>query len=204
MTTYPVSMPNNCIQSAVITMEFATVATDSPFSFASQAFNWGGARWRIDFNPPPLKRDAINEWAAFVLSLRGQFGTFLAGDPSQTSPRGVGGGTPLVQGGGQSGGTLVIDGAPLSTTGWLKKGDYFQLGTGASSRLYKLIEDADTNGSGETTLTFVPDLRTPPADNAALTITNCKSVFRMDDSAASWAANNNGTWSLSFTAREAI
>lgn len=205
MTTYPVNMPTVAgIQSAVLSMDNATSLTASPFSYAQQAYNWGGARWRIDFTPPPMRRADAEEWIAFTLSLRGQFGTFLAGDPSATTPRGSAGGTPLVNGGGQSGGTLVIDGCPINTTGWLRKGDYFQLGSGSGARLYKLIEDANTNGSGQTTLEFVPNLRTPPNDNAALTTTNARGLFRLDSNSTSWSANPDGTWRISFGAVEAL
>ena len=150
-----------------------------------------------------MKRDTAEEWIAFALSLRGRKGTFLAGDPSGRIPRGVGGGTPLVKGAGQTGSTLLLDGCPISTTNWLKKGDYFQLGTGSSARLHKLIENANTNASGEVTLEFVPTLRTSPADNAPLIITNAKGLFRMDSNTVPWTADGNGQfYSYSFTATE--
>ncbi len=205
MTTYPVSMPNNNIESAVLKMQFANAMTESPFSYESQVYDWGGEKWAIDFTLPVMKRDTVEPWIAFALSLRGMKGTFLAGDPSATSPRGVGGGTPLVKGAGQSGGNLLIDGAPISTTGWLKAGDYFQLGTGLTSRLYKLISDANTNGSGEVTLDFVPDLRSSPADNAALTISSAKGLFRMTSNEVPWTADSKGKiYQFSFQATEVI
>lgn len=204
MTTYPVDMPSNvAMESIVMSMEFVNTITRSPFSMASQVYDWGGMAWKIDGSLPIMKREIAEEWIAFALSLRGVKGTFLAGDPSGGTPRGVGGGTPLVKGAGQTGSTLIVDGCPVSTSGWLKKGDYFQLGSGASSRLYKLIEDADTDVSGECTLEFVPTLRGSPADNSALTITNAKGVFRMDSNTVPWTADGRDKiYRYSFTATE--
>lgn len=205
MTTYPVSMPSNNIEAAVLKMQFANSMTESPFSYDAQIYDWGGEKWSIDFTLPIMKRDVVEPWIAFALSLRGMKGTFLAGDPSGTTPQGVGGGTPLVNGAGQTGGNLIIDGAPISTTGWLKAGDYFQLGTGLNSRLYKLISDANTNSSGQVTLDFVPDLRSSPADNAALTINSAKGLFRMVSNEVPWTADSKGKiYHFSFQATEVI
>lgn len=205
MTTYPINLPSNHITSMVLTMDFANALTESPMSFASQVYDWGGVRWRLDFTLPPLHREDAEEWIAFLLALRGRKGTFLAGDPSGGTPRGVGGGMPLVKGANQTGQTLLIDGAPISTTGWLKKGDYFQLGTGLTSRLYKLIEDVNTNGSGEATLEFLPSLRSPSVDNATVTITNAKGLFRNSESSTAWTADAAGkVFYMSFAAMEAL
>lgn len=205
MTTYPVSMPSNNIESAVLKMQFANAMNGSPFSFISQVYDWGGAKWVIDFTLPLMKRETVEPWIAFALSLRGMKGTFLAGDPSAQTPRGVGGGTPLVNGASQTGSALIIDGAPISTTGWLKAGDYFQLGTGVNSRLHKLISDANTNGTGQVTLDFVPDLRSSPADNAAITITSAKGVFRLASNETAWTANSAGRiYNFSFQATEVL
>lgn len=205
MTTYPIEMPTlGGIESIVLSMEFVNAVSKSPFTLGSQVYDWGGMAWKIDSTlPSKMKRDTAEEWIAFALSLRGRKGTFLAGDPSGRIPRGVGGGTPLVKGAGQTGSTLLVDGCPISTTNWLKKGDYFQLGTGSSARLHKLIENANTNASGEVTLEFVPTLRTSPADNAPLIITNAKGLFRMDSNTVPWTADGNGQfYSYSFTATE--
>lgn len=204
MTTYPVAMPsNNAIESIVLSMEFVNSVTRSPFSMVSQVYDWGGMAWKIDATLPIMKREIAEDWIAFALSLRGRKGTFLAGDPSGGTPRGVGGGTPLVKGAGQTGSSLLVDGCPVSTTNWLKKGDYFQLGTGATSRLHKLIENATTNGAGEVTLEFVPTLRSSPVDNAPLTLTNAKGIFRMDSNTVPWTADGKDKiYRYSFAATE--
>lgn len=190
MTTYPVAMPSTThIESAVLSMDFSVGMTESPYTYNQQTYNWGGARWRIDFSPPFMKKDEAEEWICFLLSLRGRLGTFLAGDPTGKNPRGVGGGTPLVNGGGQTGGQLSVDGAPVSTANWLKKGDYFQIGTGLAARLYKLISNASSNASGQVVLDFVPDLRISPNDNVAVIINDPKGLFRSTSNSPTWSAD---------------
>lgn len=205
MTTYPVSPPSNGYTSVALTVEFANSMTESPFNFSGQVYDWGSARWRMDFTLPSREHDYMEDWVAFALSLRGQRGTFLVGDPSRINPRGVGGGSPLVNGGTQTGETLIIDGAPVSTTGWLKAGDYFQLGSGATSHLHKLVSDVNTDSSGNATLDFVPPLRGSPADNAAITTVNCKGQFRLSSNQTPWTVDASGKIiHLSFTALEAL
>ena len=78
--------------------------------------------------------------------------------------------TPLVAGASQTGNTLDIDGCTISITGWMKAGDIFSLA--GSTKVYMLVEDANTDGAGATTLTFEPPIITAPADTEALTVSN--------------------------------
>ena len=78
--------------------------------------------------------------------------------------RGAYGGSPLVDGGGQTGNSLNIKNASASVTDWAKAGDIFRWG----GSIHILTTDADTDGSGDATLNFVPEIRTSPADNTAL------------------------------------
>jgi hypothetical protein len=66
--------------------------------------------------------------------------------------------------------TAEIDGMATSTSGILKAGDYFRF-TG-QEKVYMAVEDLDSDGSGEGTLTFEPPLRAIVADNAILIYDN--------------------------------
>ena len=114
-----------------------------------------------------------------MISLNGQQGTFLLGDPLGSTVRGVGTGTPLVKGASQTGNSLITDGWTASQTGILKAGDYFQLGTGSSSKLYKVLADANSDGSGDATFDIWPSINTAVANDSALTIASAKGVFRL-------------------------
>jgi hypothetical protein len=179
----------------------------SPFTFSRQVYDYGGRRWEADITLPPMKRADAEQWVAWLVSLKGQYGTFLLGDPASTTPRGLAAtfpGTPLVNGASQTGDTLVIDGASNSKTGWLLAGDYIQLGSGTSSRLYKVLEDVNTDASGNATLTIWPELRSSPSDNAAVTVSNAVGAFHLASNEVNWSVNEASIYGITFGAVEAL
>jgi hypothetical protein len=178
--------------------------SQSPFTAVQQVYRYTGQFWEADITLPPMKRADAEYWISFLLKLNGPYGTFLMGDPNGATARGVATGTPLVNGSGQTGNELVTDGWTTSTTGILKAGDYIQLGTGATSRLYKVLDDVNSDGSGNATLTVWPDLRSAPADNAAITVSNTKTTFRLNSAQTSWDINEATIYGLTFGAREAL
>jgi hypothetical protein len=149
----------------------------------------------------------MEPWVAFLLSLKGQYGTFLLNDPNCATPRGSAGstpGTPVVKGAGQTGDELDIDGLPLSATGYLLAGDYIQLGSGASATLHKVLANVNSNGSGEATLDIWPSLRSSPADNATVTLSSAKGVFRLANNVQQWEINNMSNYGITFDCVEAV
>jgi hypothetical protein len=178
--------------------------SQSPFTAVQQVYRYSGQFWEADITLPPMKRADAEYWISFLLKLNGPYGTFLMGDPNGATARGVATGTPLVNGAGQTGNELVTDGWTTSTTGILKAGDYIQLGTGATSRLYKVLDDVNSDGSGNATLTVWPDLRSAPADNAAITVSNTKTTFRLTSAQTGWDINEATIYGLTFGAREAL
>ena len=206
--TYPLTFPT---QTGVASVEFSATdvvsISESPFTLSQQTVRHAGARWATMIRIPPVKRSDSEYWNSFLLRLRGQFGTFLVGDPNGATPRGSASsaaGTPVVNGASQTGNELAIDGLPTSATGYLKAGDYIQLGGAASARLYKVLEDVNSNGGGEATLNLWPDLRSSPADGATVVVSNAKGVFRLTSNEAVWTINNAGFYSISFAAVEAL
>ena len=111
---------------------------------------------------------------------------------------------PFVNGASQTGDELNIDGASPDEDAYLKAGDYIQLGSGSSSTLHKVLADVSTNSAGEATIDIWPSIRTAPADNATVTIENCKGVFRLAQNVSSWSINNASTYGISFEAVEVI
>lgn len=206
--TYPLTFPTQTGVAAVeITATDVVSISESPFTFSQQVVRHAGARWSATIRIPPVKREDSEYWNSFLLRLRGQFGTFLLGDPNGATPRGSAAttaGTPRVNGASQTGNELAIDGLPTSVTGYLRAGDYIQLGSGATARLYKVLEDVDTNGSGQATLNLWPDLRSSPADNATVVVSGAQGVFRLATNDATWTINNAGFYSISFAAVEAL
>lgn len=203
--TYPLSLPTNKGLAKIrLTANNVVGVSQSPFTAKQQIYKYTGQFWEAEISLPPMKRADAEYWISFLLKLNGSYGTFLLGDPNGGTARGVATGTPLVNGGSQSGNELVTDGWTNSTTGILKAGDYIQLGSGSSSQLYKVLDDVNSNGSGQATLTVWPDLRTSPADNAAITVSNAKGVFRLSSNAQAWDINEATFYGMTFAAREAL
>lgn len=181
--TYPLSLPTDVAPVGVDWGKMSSVGqVESPYTLQQQVQEYSGERWVIDASFPRIPIESAGAWRAFFASLRGSLGTFLFGDPTMTQPQGaimqMVSPVPRVKGGSQTGNTLTIDGLANSITNAFKAGDWIQLGSGATSRLHMVVANANTNGSGETTLTIVPALRSSPADNDIITYLNCKGVFR--------------------------
>lgn len=207
MSTPPLlSLPSSsCIASVVMTLTRAVGVTQSPFTFEEQSYRWPGEMWSMEFALPPIVNRAVAaEWKSFALKLEGQYGRFLMGDPSARLPAGSGAGTPLVNGINQTGNTLVTDGWTPNQQGALLPGDYIQLGTGASSKLHMVTNTVNSDGAGNATLEFVPALRTSPADNAPIVISDAKGVFKLTNNSFSWQVSPGGIYRISFSAQEVV
>lgn len=202
MTQPLLSLPEIAkVANVVMTLTRTTGISQSPFTREEQAFKWPGEFWSVSFNIPPVtKRSDASEWMAFGAKLEGTYGHFLMGDPAHKLPSGNVSGTIQVDGAGQTGNTLL-------TKGWsgnLKKGDYFQLGTGASSRIYMLTDDTDSDESPGPYLTFVPALRSSPLNEQEVIVNNPVGVFRSVDDSFSWSVEPGPVYRFSFQAVEVV
>lgn len=206
--SYPLNTPTNIgIANITLSAENAVALSQSPFTFQQQVVAHPGQRWAASVSLPPMKRQDAEYWIAFLLSLKGQVGTFLLGDPNCVAAQGSASttpGTPVVSGGGQTGGTLVIDGLPFSATGYLLPGDYIQIGSASTTQLYKVLTQVNTDGSGGATLDIWPDLRSSPADNATVVVANTKGRFRLRENVQQWQINEISSYGITFDCVEAI
>ena len=80
--SYPLSTPTNktIAEIRLIARNVVGVST-SPFTLKQQTYQFSGQRWEADIQLPAMQRDNAEEWVAFLMSLYGQKGTFLLGDP---------------------------------------------------------------------------------------------------------------------------
>jgi hypothetical protein len=108
---------------------------------------------------------------AFILKQRSQMESFTFVPPTVYNSLGVASGVISVNGAISAGVTSVaIDGMANSTSGVFKAGDYFRF-TG-QNKVYMVMADVSSNGSGAGTLTFEPPLRTAVSDNVVLIYSN--------------------------------
>jgi hypothetical protein len=132
-----------------------------------QARQIDGQRFRMTISFPPMSRAEFSPINAFIIKQRSQLETFTYAPPTISSPLGVASGVIRVNGAILAGVTSVaIDGMANSTSGVFKAGDYFRF-TG-QNKVYMVMADVASNGSGQGTLTFEPPLRTGVSDNAIL------------------------------------
>tara|TARA_R100000654_G_scaffold50387_2_gene76579 strand:+ start:2021 stop:2674 length:654 start_codon:yes stop_codon:yes gene_type:complete len=207
MTTYPATFPSIVPVSTNFRINRIVGVTESIFTASQQVFQYSGEYWEVDLQMPPMRTSTARAFVAFLVSLRGYYGSFYLGDFDARTPLGTASssaGTPLVNGASQTGNSLVIDGATSSQTGYLKAGDYIQIGSGSSQRLHMVVADANTDGSGNATLSIEPALRVSPADDTAITVSNTKGVFRLSSNTTGWDTNSASTYGISFTAREVV
>ena len=178
--TYPLAFPTATGVARLRGVYRSVVGVgESPFTFQKQTAEWDGQRIEYDITLPAMTRANAMAWEAFFLKLNGQAGTFLMGPPHETTNRGSFGGTPMVNGASQTGNTLAIDGASNGVTNWIRQGDWIQTGTGSTSRLRKQLDDANSDGSGNVSLTLWPAIRTALDDNAAIVTSAPKGIFRL-------------------------
>lgn len=201
--SFPLSLPTT---PGVIRVSFSSVSAvgvnRSPWTFQTQVQEHPGQSWTAEVTLPIMERSTAEDWISFLLSLNGQSGTFLLGDPAGAEPRGVAVGTPKINGAhAAQARTLTTDGWQISTTGILLKGDYIQLG----NRLFKILEDADSDGSGNSTLEIWPGLREAVADNETILTTGCRGLFRLATNIVPlFNVDDAKLYNVSFGAVEAI
>lgn len=204
--SYPLSLPSSGFRSINLRAVDAVGVTESPFTFQADVQHFGGQQWQADIELPPLKRggsDEAEDWVAFLLSLKGRYGTFLMGDPAGATPRGTWAGSPQVMGAHAAGASaLALDGFTAGAT--VKKGDYVNTGSGSTTHLYKSLVDGTANGSGELTIDIWPNLRTALADNDAIVSTSALGLWRLASSARSWDIGLAKIYGIRFVAVEAF
>jgi len=188
------------IESSVFGLRSNTQIFISPLNQATQRIELSGAKWIVTYNLTLHKRAEIAELQSFLLRLRGQANTFFGFDPDAKTARGVATGTPKVQGGSQTGTSLITDGWTISTTGILKTGDYFTV----NNELKQMVADVNSNVSGTATLTFEPPLRNAPVDNADIDVSQASAIMRMTSDEAIWDVDRRNLYKITFSGVEII
>ena len=191
--SYPISIPDtNSIVQFNLDAQNAVAYSRSPFTFAGQTHAYAGQIWQLDATLKPMRRSQAEPWIAMLTSLRGQFGTFLIGDPLACNPRGTATTATISGSAGDNSVTATLNGSLLA-------GDYIQLGSANTSTLHKVL--VDRSGSG--TMEIWPALREDQS-SASATLTNTVGKFRLSSNSISRPSDSRGIYSISFSAMEAI
>ena len=196
--SYPLSLPSvSGIRGIELRAVNAVAYSQSPFTFAGQAHAYPGQMWQADITLPAMAAQNAEQWVAFLLALRGRFGTFLLGDPSRTSLRGTATAASIT---GSAGDNTVS--ATVTAGQTLLAGDYIQLGSASTATLHKVLVNYTGTGSAAD-LEIWPALRVNRTA-ATATISDARGVFRLTSNEQSWSINEARIYGISFSAMEAI
>lgn len=142
-----------------------------------------GDRWVASLTMPPVTGEDARLLTTFAMRVSEVGGSVLLPMFGYTFP-GVAGLTPLVNGAGQSGSTLNIDGLPPNETGIIPAGARMGL---ATNQVVWVAADADSNGSGEAAVTLTTPIRTSPDENSAVDLYTPKVACILPEGFAEWA-----------------
>jgi len=171
----------------------------SPLTNAIQTSSRKGSLWKASLQFNNLSGADRKVMQAFLVKLNGQEHRFTLHDHSHTR-RGAGGGTLRVNGGTQSGTSLVCDGATASVANYLRSGDYISF----NNELHMIVADANSDGAGNITLSIAPPIRKTPADDTIVDYTVPVSGVFLLAGPASWQTTPSITSSFTIEAVEDV
>jgi len=202
MPTYPLAFPvSPGLEGAKMTLARRTSTATSPFTGSEQRSEWPFALWVVKATVPEIGVEnaaAIRDWRAFIVELRGQAGTFVLPVPGIVGPSTNYSGTQGLVNGASQLGTSIITDTWTPNTPILNRGDYFRLGT----TLKMCMADVSSNGSGQATIVFEPEIITAPANNSAVDLADPSAIMRMTSDTTSWDVRGPVLHTFSFEATE--
>ena len=204
--TYPLTIPSSPYYSkSTWALQRKTAISVSPFSGAQQIFEYDYALWMATLTLPSMKRSDAANWQAFILKLHGRKGTFLLGDPDARTPRGtISGGVTLGANASVGAFTISISTSQNSLANAFRAGDYIQLGSAGTSKLYMIVDDVNTDSSGDADVNIEPAIKTAASSGDTVVYTNPKGLFRMENPMIDWDADEVSKYGISFSAMEAL
>ena len=157
----------------------------SPLTNAIQTQTRKGSYWKTTATFDNLQGADRAKMQAFLAKLDGQvhriFFTDYGYNRSGNAPSGDSVTNLLVKGAGQTGSSVIADGADLSNTDYLKAGDYVAF----NNEFHIVTADCSTDGLGEITIPIAPPLRKSPDDDDPINFTVPLAVMIVT-STASW------------------
>lgn len=202
--SYPLTAPALKKESSLTIRAHSVVGvSSSPFTLAQQVYAHPGEMWSADVQLAPMRRADAETWVGFLLALNGMEGTFLMGESLNVAPRGTWAGSPKVLGA-HAARVKSIAMAGFSVGATVKAGDWFQSGSGASTHLHKVVQDAAADGTGQLTLEIRPRMRAALADNATFTIASPKGLWRLASNDTEWSIGLAQLYGIKFSCLEAL
>jgi len=178
--SYPLTFPSVGIAKFDLSFRKSVAFSESPFSYAQQVHDFGGAKWEAQVTIPPLTQSEAQVFQAFLIGLEGRKGTFTLGNPLQTSALSR---TAT----GNKGDT------DITFSGEVPAGTYFSI----ANRLYITTE------TGTTDVEIQPPLRAD-ASSATVDFTQPLGTWRLATNDVNWSTGTSQLTPFTFACVEAI
>jgi hypothetical protein len=180
-----------------ITPTLITARNDLVPSFGGpeQRRNRMGSRYQLKVQLEPMPIEDANEWA----DLDDEAETCLFVIPQPCIDTGTPG-APRVNGAGQSGSSLVVNGVTPHYA--LGKNWWISLVSGGQHFCYRVRSEAIADASGNLTIPLRTMLRKPPADNDVVEIAEPRIEGFVTVDEGAWMIDGNHLISLGFTIKE--
>lgn len=181
--TYPVDLPLTYVANANVRRINASTYRRSAFTRKITTQEYEGESWQVSVRFFGLGRSLAQPVEAFIDSLRGPIGTCVVPYPGYAVPLGAAQSnpsSPTVNGSGQAGNaTLSVTSGPLSIAGWLLAGDIIQVGPSTRPHWHRVLEDVDTDGSGNATIEVWPRVRNDVIGGDPVSYSSPLCLFRL-------------------------
>lgn len=193
-------LPLTLVSEVRRSLEASVRESRSPASGAGQVQDWLGEWWAYSLTFGIHTRAEGRQVSAFFDRLRGPATPFPFRDPSfQASVAGAV--TPTASGG-------WIGAESIPTFGWapnatIPAGTFFNIGSGADTRLHRVVADAVADASGVVWLTIAPRLRAPILTLTPLVFSAPRVLLRLRGPVPS-VITRAETYTFSVEAREAL
>jgi hypothetical protein len=199
--TYPLSLPTlpGIRKLTMFATSFNAVST-STFTMETQIQSQLGDAWGADVSLPSLDIADAAAWWSFLVSLKGELGTFMLGDPLANTPRGIATGTPITGPANPGDDELEIKGMTPSIDNMWRAGDYIQVGL----RLYMILGNHNSNGFGINVVPIFPSIREAISDGTGIITVDPKGLFRLTEPTVTWSADERKKYDISFSAIESL
>lgn len=142
----------------------------SPITGLTQRVARSGSWWEFDVRLTSVEDSRFWAWRGLLSKLQDEAETMYWGPYPRGNlydfQAGTGFGTPLVNGGSQTGRSLITDGWTAGAI--IYAGDYIAFSNGTYRAMHIVTANTTANGSGEATLPIAPAIVRSPANNAAI------------------------------------
>ncbi len=183
--SYPIDLPSTPPTSVEVGERNANRFETSPFTGRGTLQQFEGEWWTLRLTYNRLRRSLAQPILSFGSKLRKSYGTFVIPFPGYDEPLGTAstvGSSPSVDGNDQAGSdSLNIKSGPASESGWLLEGDIIQVGPASRPHWHRVLEDVDTDASGNATIEVWPLIRERTIDGDLVSTSSPLCIFRVTD-----------------------